>query len=128
MIKKKLSWKPQRRGEIYCSSACGGGCTYEAYERAKSQTEMLAKKLGKGWNATIFENLGWFGKVEKGVVQIFVPTLDSYTGEYTVRIDTHPQFVESSREPILALRKALKRLDSYIKELQQVKEDIGEEF
>ena len=53
------SWLPQRRGPIYCAPACGGGCTYVAFAKATKTAAKLAARLGRGWEAEVFENLGW---------------------------------------------------------------------
>jgi hypothetical protein len=58
-VQKKLSDKPQRRGEIYCSPFCGAKCTYAAYLVAQHNGKTLARRLGKGWTFRVWENLGW---------------------------------------------------------------------
>lgn len=55
----KLSWKPRRHGAIYCAPACGGKCTWEAYQAAKRNARGLARRMGKGWKTRVHENLGW---------------------------------------------------------------------
>jgi len=60
---KKPSWKPVRRGSIYCSPACGGQCTHAAFLAAERQSKAEAKKLGKGWKPDVSENLGWHWRV-----------------------------------------------------------------
>ena len=66
MSKRKLSWKPRRIGDKFCSSACGGGCTLAAYKAAVSIGRNLVKRLNKSkailapWKSRIHENLGWF--------------------------------------------------------------------
>ena len=59
MKQSKLSDKPIRRGDVYCSSFCGGGCTLKSYQKAKKQAAALVKDLGKGWFPKVWENLGW---------------------------------------------------------------------
>lgn len=56
---KRLPWKPVRRGPIYCAPACGGGCTWYAYQKALRDGAALTKQLGKGWETRVWENLGW---------------------------------------------------------------------
>jgi hypothetical protein len=58
-----MNWKPVRQGNIYCAPACGGNCTYSAYQQAERRANQLAKKLGVGWTVRIWENLGWYYKV-----------------------------------------------------------------
>lgn len=59
MANRPLSWKPVRKGETYCSSACGSGCTWKAYREAVQNAERLAKTLGQFWKPRVWENLGW---------------------------------------------------------------------
>lgn len=56
---KPLSWKPVRRGALYCAPACGGGCTWAAYGEAHRKGNELARRLGPGWSPNVWENLGW---------------------------------------------------------------------
>lgn len=57
---KKDPWKPVRRGNRYCSPACGGGCTYEAYEEARRHCKLLLDIMRtSGWRMDVWENLGW---------------------------------------------------------------------
>jgi hypothetical protein len=56
---KPLSWKARRRGDLYCSPACGGACTWAAYTKAKAEAVALTKRLGPGWKSRVWENLGW---------------------------------------------------------------------
>lgn len=62
----KLSWKPKRNGDVYCSPACGGKCTWAAYQKAKRGAAALAKTMGPGWKPKVWENLGWHFKVVRG--------------------------------------------------------------
>ena len=62
MLRRTLSRVPKRRGETYCSSACGRGCTYAEYERAQKGSKRLVAKLAKGdlkWEPCVWDNLGW---------------------------------------------------------------------
>lgn len=69
---KKSSWKPVRSGKIYCSPACGGGCTHERYLLAKQRANDTAKLLGKGWKPVVHENLGWHASVTNGLIQVSI--------------------------------------------------------
>lgn len=59
---KQLSWKAVRRGAIYCAPACGAKCTWEKYQHAKRAGRELAERLGPGWKAHVWENMGWHWK------------------------------------------------------------------
>lgn len=66
-------WTPVRRGEIYCSPACGGNCTQAAFELANIQAERLCEQLNnmaggfKDWQPYVWENLGWHYQVRRDV-------------------------------------------------------------
>jgi hypothetical protein len=59
-----LSWKPVRRGAIYCAPACGSGCTWAAYSKAVQESTALAKCLGSGWKPLVNENMEWWWSVK----------------------------------------------------------------
>lgn len=43
----KRDWKARKQpGGIYCSPACGRGCTKDEHERATEAAKALAKRLG----------------------------------------------------------------------------------
>jgi hypothetical protein len=69
----KLSWKAVRRGDIYCAPACGGNCTWSAYQSAKRSAARIVKKLGTGWKPYVQENTGWHYSVKSA---------DGYTSVY----------------------------------------------
>lgn len=54
-----LSWDAVRNGAIYCAPACGGRCTWAAYQKAVRGANALAKRLGTSWVTRVWENLGW---------------------------------------------------------------------
>jgi hypothetical protein len=58
-----LSWRPVRRGDIYCSPACGRGCTWKEYEEAWKLARHIAKQL-PGFKPCVHENLGWHARAE----------------------------------------------------------------
>lgn len=55
-------WTPIRRGNVYCSPACGSLCTYADYERAVKHADDLCKLLGEGWKPIVWENMRWHYK------------------------------------------------------------------
>lgn len=63
----KRDWTPVRKGDIYCSPACGAKCTHEAYttavESAKKLKERCEKEIGGEWDINVHENLGWHWSV-----------------------------------------------------------------
>lgn len=66
----RLSWTPVRRGPVYCSPACGGGCTRAAYDAAREAAADLARDLGPGWAPHVWENLGWHYAAQRGSVSV----------------------------------------------------------
>jgi hypothetical protein len=72
-----LSWTPIRKGVFYCAPACGGKCTFAAYQRAKRDGAALAQALeyakteiGGKWTVRLWENKGWFYSVRRGAVEV----------------------------------------------------------
>jgi hypothetical protein len=60
----KPDWAPVRKGPIYCSPACGAGCTHDAFELARLRSQILVRALveagyGNRWEGRVWENLGW---------------------------------------------------------------------
>ena len=62
----KLSWKPKRRGDVYCSSACGYGCKWKDYKRqvAIGEKMRLAMAHPEQWHVRVEENNHWFVYLE----------------------------------------------------------------
>ena len=56
----KKNWIPVVRGAVYCSPACGGGCTRKDFNRAMQTAQALLRKMkSKGWILDVWENNGW---------------------------------------------------------------------
>lgn len=56
--RQEPDWKPRKKGKIYCSPACGYGCTHASYKRALAQSKRARKILGPGWAVTVYELSG----------------------------------------------------------------------
>ena len=56
---KPPSWKPIRRGPLFCAPACGRGCTIAEHAEAHRRGLALAKRLGTKWAVFVHENMGW---------------------------------------------------------------------
>ena len=57
------NWTPKLDGQIFCSPACGRGCTLKQFNEANTSAKNLAKKLGPNWRPVTWENLGWHWKI-----------------------------------------------------------------
>jgi hypothetical protein len=113
--------KPIRSGVFYCSPSCGANCTWVAYQTAVAAAEKLAATMGVGWEANVWENLGWFYSVSKGVATIhpninrnLYPNINRNLHErkphdYTVFFNSAHQIVVSGKAPKAALRSALRQ-------------------
>lgn len=55
----RFDWTAVRDGDLYCSPACGGRCTFAAFEAATREADELVRQLGPKWTAQVWENLGW---------------------------------------------------------------------
>ena len=94
--------------ERYCSPWCNCGCTKRAYDAAVEAADALAARMGDGWEPHVWENMGWFYKVSKGVCEIYYPESihiyyphpDRY---YTCIIRTAVQIVAHAETPEDAL-------------------------
>lgn len=94
------------------ASRCGGGCTWEAHQRAQRDGAWLAKRLGDGWVVEVWENLGWHVAVNKGVCQVYPNRgmLGRATWTYAVFFNTEKQVVISGADPRKAVALAIKKV------------------
>jgi hypothetical protein len=107
----KLSWKPVRKGQVYCAPACGGGCTWAAHQQAWERARELCDRLGPGWKPHVWENLDWhyqavFGKpVCEGHAGLIEVTVSHHGARstYTVCLQTGPQIIVEAGDPVKAV-------------------------
>lgn len=92
--RSRASGKPVRKGKIYCSPRCGAGCTHADYIAAKDAAARLIIRLGKGWKARVWENLGWHWMVSNGAVEV-VP----HTG-YRRRVEEYAAWFQGEQQII----------------------------
>jgi len=123
-----MNWIPKRKGAYYCSSACGGRCTWEAYQQAKTEARKAIKILGAGWKARVFENMGWHWTVTRGPISV-------YNG-YWVMISEDPQRADHGsclwtyntttyhKDPRVAVRRAAKIMYSVMNRLAKVEKSV----
>ncbi len=100
---KKLSWKPVRKGRVFCAPACGSGCTREAYLKAKAAARKLCATLGPGWKPSVSENMGWHYSAILGVMTVVLLTGDD---TYTAYFNGPTQFLGHAKSPRKAVEMA----------------------
>jgi hypothetical protein len=129
MSSKVRDCVPVLRGKIYCSSACGYGCTKRSYDEAVKAAGELTQRLERlscGWTSEIFENFGWCYKVTSGPV-VFesgypVSVVSCFISEHDVDPSRHGgspiwTIAEVNRDPILA---ATRQLDYAIESVSEL--------
>ncbi len=92
----KKNWIPKRKGNIYCSSACGRGCTIHEYNNAVNEAKKIIKILGKGWIFNIHENLGWFYYIRFNFDETnYISVSRSFTDMYSAQFNSSDMFCYS---------------------------------
>lgn len=118
----KLNWTPVLRGPIYCSSACGAGCSKAGYDLACKQSAALAKRLGAGWKARVAENLHWYWSVDKGGLSVS----PSSPGRFMVILNADGfNLVHHGRNPRAIVNAAMEAFDAHIAHLQNRRKAMG---
>jgi hypothetical protein len=117
----KPSWVPKKHGPIYCSPACGGGCTMAAYKQAKDNAMRLAKRLGKGWKSWVWENLGWHYAAACGESRVHL----SMYGGFWASVYAGRQFTAMAATPQAALKMAILACDKFLAKAQRERAAIG---
>lgn len=124
----KDGWKPQLRGDIYCSPACGRGCTKAEYDRAVKRADKLAKKLGPGWKPEVFENLGWFSMATSPCGRITVHPPDTAEGYYDAFLNKAGEvgglWTVSASTPKQAVAKVIEAGKRHLAEIQAIMEGL----
>lgn len=111
---KEPSWSPKLRGKLFCSDACGHGCTLTAFKRARIAADGLAAAMGKGWAPVVWENMGWHFRAVKDVSDVR-PTAKGYIAF----INADRQFIAEAATPKLAFLFALEKMDVCAQRLVQ---------
>lgn len=121
MAKRQLSWNPlSRRGGIYCSPACGRGCTRAEFDRATRAADALARKLGGGFRPRVWENLGWHYAAELGRTATYrralVEVHPAGRQSWTVYLNTDKQFVvqQTGGHPRDAVKDAVEKAGEFL--------------
>lgn len=108
---KERDWKPVRNGDVYCSPACGYGCTWAAFTEATRASAKLAKQLGPAWEPRVWDNLGWWWEVRVAGLNV---SLDG-AGEWMALFGAHSAHAKTAKG---AIRSVLRRATADLKELQ----------
>ena len=103
---KPLNWDPVRRGDVYCSSACGGGCTWAAYQKAKREAEAMCRQW-PGFKPRIWENLGWHWEIVNDD-SVFIKHASTHWYFAGVGLG----IIGEGRTPRAALKKAMLKMQS----------------
>ena len=110
-------WTPVRRGKVYCSPACGGGCTHQSYLKAQAQAQEMLDQLGpptkdgNAWEKRVHENLGWYGSVRLMINGQVMAQVQKNRVGYSAYIESSPQFVADGETPMQAVQNALRQLE-----------------
>ena len=113
-------WRPVRKGDIYCSPACGGKCKFADYQHAFGAAKAMIDMLGAGWEPEIWENCGWHYRVSKGDVEVSFSANDAFTASIRINyiFDAYSGTIsESSNDPREAVEKVTTRLNEIIARL-----------
>jgi hypothetical protein len=126
----KPDWTPrlQDNGRVYCSPACGMKCTKERHDAAQLAAAALAKRMGPDWVPRVWENGLWhYSAVHKTAPINIHPSARRWeerrdheegVDEYSVYLNTNPQFITRGTDPNQALLEAVAQLDDHIGGLQ----------
>lgn len=117
----KQDWTPRRRGRLYCSPACGGGCTHAAFTKATRSAQALAERLGPKWKPRVWENLGWHFSAASDVGEVhdhgsnlgarrFWADLKADGSQFEAEGSTPEVAIENAIRPARELMKAIEAL------------------
>jgi hypothetical protein len=127
-MEKQGDWNPVKKGGVYCSPACGRGCTNKEYRQAWSDANKLLKKMkSKGWEVRVWENLGWHYElvsrhislhVLKGVKGPSYGTMMNLTEEFSCAGQPELRSPGYYSDPNDAVANQLKVAEDYMNKLQ----------
>jgi hypothetical protein len=137
-------WTPilSADGVYYCSPRCGGGkhCRKEDYDAATKAADELAARMGDGWKAYVWENLGWHYNVSKGSAtvkpSIYRGHVDSYSAWIEPKIKspfgksmtTAIQIIEDAATPEDALGFAVQKARTFMARMNDALSELNEEI
>lgn len=112
-----INWTPVLNGDIYCSPACGRGCTLEEYDQAVKDADELAAQLGKAFQPHVWENLGWHYSATAAVPgEAFVTVnYSKRIGEYWANLHvTDKQEGAYAKDPEIAVARAINEMQEKV--------------
>lgn len=119
------NWNPvtyQKWGEArYCSTACGHGCTRDAYDKAVKLSKALCKRLGAGWTPNVWENLGWHFSAKKGKLEVHRNAPRRYWANFNATVR---QFETHDETPQGAVAKVIKMAEDAARSIVDEVADI----
>ena len=129
-----MAWKPKKKGKIYCSPACGRGCTLREYKQACSSGKKLAAKLknidtdvkGGKWKVEIHENLGWHFRVSKGLVSVYEYSFRQYAACLNAAGPWGKSLWRQGKTPKLAVRRLLSHAREELKGMVELGQRLKE--
>lgn len=116
-------WTPILNGDVFCSPACGSSCKKADYDRTIKAANLLATKLGDGWEPEIWENGGWYYVVSKGDVTVRLDR-EQYAAEIKVDYISENHILSISHasvDPRQAVEGLVSKLSSIISRLSRAK-------
>lgn len=106
---------------IRCAKWCGRGCTEEEYRRAVAGAARLVKRLGPGWRARVWENLGWhYCAVSRDGFWKLHGHGDGWFTAFLGECESGGRWAESARSPALAIRKVIGRFAAEVAMLDRL--------
>lgn len=135
---EEKAWKPVLRQDgTYCSPRCGFKCTKANHDEAQRKGEELAKRMGQGWRARVWENGMWHYSAVLDIDGVGVSVHHGYEpgkardghregiDEYTCYLNTNPQFIGRDTDPCKAFAKARHLLAAHIANLRDIEARLG---
>lgn len=120
-------WTPVLKpGGIYCSPRCGNKCTKANHDAAQAKAKALAERMGPDWEPRVWENGRWHYSADHKTQKCSIhpgreyPSWEHVEGqnEYSVYLNTNPQFITRHTDPREALALALGHLDQHASALR----------
>ncbi len=103
MSKTVDRWAPVPNGTLFCSPACGAGCTRQEYDEAVLAASQLSRRLGESWLPHVWENLGWHYEARRGVCTV---SPSGRGRDFLVMLNSTPQVILQGDDPLATVRRA----------------------